>query len=129
MEKQGKVVSVLSPNEVVVNLGRVDGVRDDAQFLVFVLGEELTDPDTQESLGPLERVRGKGAAKHVQPHMTTVRSTERRRVRVDRVRPYAPTRIDRMLSSFPRDSEVVTEEVEEAAPFEDVKVGDLVRVV
>lgn len=73
----GKVVKILNPYEVVINLGAEDGVTKDDEFVVFEQGEEVTDPDTDESLGILEIVRGQGVAKHVQEKLTTLRSTER----------------------------------------------------
>jgi len=73
----GKVVKILNPYEVVISLGAEDGVAKDDEFVVFEQGEEVSDPDTGESLGTLEIVRGQGRAKHVQERLTTLRSTER----------------------------------------------------
>jgi len=129
MSKQGKVVKVLSPLEVVVDIGNADGVGTSSRFLVFRHGEEIKDPDTNESLGILEIVRGRGEAKHVQEHLTTVRSIERRVERRDRVRQRLVGQFERLIQIAPAESEMVTEEVEVLAPFEQVQTGDLVRVL
>lgn len=124
--KEAKVVRIVSPNEIVANLGVTDGVDESTSFLVYALGDEITDPDSGESLGNLEIVRGRGTTKHVQARMTTIRSAERRKVIRDRVRPIPQDTVDRMMSPFPK-TETVTDVVEEPAPFEGVRVGDFVR--
>ena len=111
MSKEAKVVKVLSPNEIVVNLGSADGVDSTSRFLVFTLGGELKDPDTGESLGVLEIVRGRGEAKHVQERLTTVRSIERN-INQAATRP---------LLGVPG--------ANDPAPFDNVSVGDLVRLL
>jgi hypothetical protein len=75
-KRLGKVVKVLNAFEVVINLGSRDGVSTDDEFVVYAEGEELTDPDTGESLGTLEIVRGQAFAKHVQDKITTLRSKQ-----------------------------------------------------
>ena len=124
---EGKVVHKLSPTELVINIGRSHGVQEGSRFIVFALGDEIAEPDTGESLGALEIVRGRAEAKHVQEKMTTILSTEKRWVPQDR---------QRLVSGAawfvgpgrPR-TETVTEEVEVPSPFEGVQVGDLVRVL
>jgi hypothetical protein len=102
---QGKVVRVLSPTELVINLGSSHGVIEDSKFIVFALGEEMKDPDTGESLGQLEIVKGRAEVKHVQEKMSTVRSTEQQK-------------------SFTLNGVTWIE-----APLEGVQVGDLVRAL
>lgn len=123
---EGKVIHKLSPTELVVNIGRSLGVREGSRFIVFALGDELKDPDTGESLGALEIVRGRAEAKHVQEKMTTILCTDKRRVPRERQRLVSSTRFTAL--GMPR-TETVTEEVEVLAPFEGVQVGDLVRVL
>ena len=123
---EGKVVHKLSPTELVINIGRSHGVQEDSRFIVFALGDEIPDPDTGESLGTLEIVRGRAEAKHVQEKMTTILSTEKRRVPRERQRLVFGSPF---TSSITPRTETVTEEVEVPAPFEGVQVGDLVRVL
>lgn len=123
---QGKVIRKLSPTELVVNIGRSHGVDESSRFIVFALGDEVNDPDTGESLGSLEIVRGRAEAKHVQEKMSTIRSVEKRRVTMDRERPLPR---DPIFSQIVPRTEIVTEEVEVTIPFEGVQDGDLVRVL
>jgi len=82
-QKVGKVVRINTdqspPIELVVSLGSTDGVSMRDTFLIYAIGEEIKDPETGESLGQLEIVRGRGKAKHVQPSMTTVTALTRRK--------------------------------------------------
>ena len=70
----GKVVSVLDEYKIVINKGYSDGVSKADRFLVYYLGEEMFDPDTNESLGTLEIICGEGKPEHIQEHITTITS-------------------------------------------------------
>ena len=129
-QKVGKVVRVNTdqnpPVEIVVNLGLSDGVSMKDIFLVYAIGDEIRDPDTGESLGKLEIVRGRGKAKHIQPNMTTVTALTRHKHVIRK----APSLVHSLgLSTYPAPPTEVVEETEEEIPFEDVNVGDLVRVL
>jgi len=118
MPTEGKVVHVnrtSSPsNEIVVNVGSEHGVNMRSTFLIYVLGDEIVDPDTGALLGRLERVHGRGKAKHVQSRMTTVAPITRTR-QVTR-------------KTYFGSPEVLQED--EDIPFDsDIDVGDLVRVL
>jgi hypothetical protein len=117
MPTEGKVIRILNPTQVVVNLGEVNSIAPFTSFLVFAMGEELEDPDTQEVLGRLEIVRGRGRAIHVQDRITTIESSEKRRV----------TKHIPQLSPYNLSQVVVPEDVEEIVAFDGVCVGDLVR--
>jgi hypothetical protein len=123
--KNGRVIRILNkdiygcPVEVVVDVGEVDGVTSRSQFLLYVLGEEIQNPDGGESLGRLEIVRGRGKAKHVQSRLTTVvpLSKTKRTIR----------RTSGGGLMFPAET---VEEEEELLPFDrDLKEGDWVRVL
>lgn len=75
----GKVVSIVDETSVVINLGSDHGVQPGHTFLIVGLGEMIMDPDSGESLGQLELVRGRAEAKHVQPRITTLTSIEKER--------------------------------------------------
>jgi len=80
-EPFAKVIKVINEYEVVINKGADDNIKDDNIFLVYNLGDELIDPDTNESLGRLELICGKAKVKHIQPKFTTLISSERGRPR------------------------------------------------
>ena len=74
----GKVILVLSPSELVINIGSREGVSPSSIFVVYALGAEVRDPDSDEPLGQLEIVKGRAEAKHVQEKMSTIRSSRLR---------------------------------------------------
>jgi hypothetical protein len=69
------VVFVLdNDKKVTINRGSENGVKKGDRFLIYAIGEELFDPDTNESLGELEIVKGTGRVIHVQQKMATIES-------------------------------------------------------
>lgn len=103
--------------EVVLNIGAQDGVNLNQKYVIFSLGPELKDPNTGESLGCFEVVRGQGRVTHVQERMCTLRSQNTR---------WEPrTALNAMVSIT--GGRVSGELQEVAAPFEEIYVGDLAR--
>lgn len=72
----GVVVHAEDEISVVINRGSEHGVTQGDKYLVYSLGVELFDPDSGESLGLLEKVRGKAVVKHVQDKMSTLETVE-----------------------------------------------------
>ena len=72
MSKQIKIVHVSDDNcDVSLNVGSINGVQEGDKFLVYSLSDhEIVDPDTGESLGYLEFVKGTGEVVHVQTGST-----------------------------------------------------------
>ena len=66
----GRVVRVMGDGRLVVNVGLVQGVVPGDAFVVFEEGEEITDPDSGESLGLLENVKLRVEAVHVQERIS-----------------------------------------------------------
>ena len=52
---RGKIARVLNSREVAINLGSEQGVRPGMYFDVVARHEDIVDPDTNESLGAVER--------------------------------------------------------------------------
>lgn len=70
-----KVVNVIDDYKLVLNIGSNDGAKEGQKYLIYEVGtEEIFDPDTNESLGFLELVKGTGIITHVQPKMSTIES-------------------------------------------------------
>ena len=67
----GRIVRGLDDDRWVLNTGLEAGVKGDDRFVVFELGEEIADPETGESLGALELVKGHLRVVHVQSRMAT----------------------------------------------------------
>lgn len=70
------VAKIINERRVVLNKGEQDGISDGDDFVVFSLGEEVHDPKTGESLGILEKIKGKGEVIHVQDNMCTIETYE-----------------------------------------------------
>ena len=121
-EKQVKVVSVVSPFQIVINAGAETGLRMKQKVMIYAIGEMMTDPDSGEELEHLEIVKGTGRIIHLQGKISTVKS--------DMVEE-TPRHIKRRttLGSF---SAVLgpseeTEIVKEDIPFIEPQIGDWVR--
>ncbi|AXT34885.1 hypothetical protein D1820_07850 [Phaeobacter sp. LSS9] len=69
-----RVVQIVDDYEVVVNRGTTHGLKNGDHFMVFAVGDEIFDPETNESLGRLETVRGRTVVTHAQANMSTLRS-------------------------------------------------------
>jgi hypothetical protein len=122
------------PLNVVINHGSRQGVKVGDQFVVFGIGPHIADPDTGEDLGILERVRGRGEVLHVQEHLATIRSSERRRTRpAKRVIRDPATRaaLGLGLAGIFASTNLVEEELspEEEVPFNSVQLGDFAKPI
>jgi len=71
-----KVAHVLDEYKVVINRGSDQGVKIGDTYLVYTIGPDIIDPETKESLGPLEIVRGRTVVRHVQEKLSTLETTE-----------------------------------------------------
>ena len=122
----GKVIHVFSPTKVVINMGSEKDVEEGDRFMIFVYGPELHDPETRESLGRLEIVKGKGRAIHIQDKMATIETDERvRSKKVIRRTPPTLASIAGLMNPMGGSEEII----EEGPPkeFYDVNEEDLVR--
>jgi hypothetical protein len=66
----GKIVKLLGKGRAVANIGLEASVRPGDVFAIFELGDEILDPESGDSLGVLEMVKGTVVAEHVQPRLT-----------------------------------------------------------
>jgi Flagellar assembly protein T, C-terminal domain len=73
MAVEGKVAKILG-NEIVINRGRREGVRQGMLFEVFASeGEEVWDPDTGETLGTVEDVKAQAEVTEVKDRLAVAR--------------------------------------------------------
>src|SRR4028118_588939 len=73
MAVEGKVAKLLG-NEIVINRGRREGVRQGMLFEVFAPeGEEVWDPDTGETLGTVEDVKAQAEVTEVKERLAVAR--------------------------------------------------------
>ena len=74
MAVEGKVAKILGNNEIVINRGRGQGVRQGMLFEIFTPeGEEVWDPDTGETLGTVEDVKAKAEVTEVKDRLAVAR--------------------------------------------------------
>ena len=80
MSNQSKLTATVAyaPDEynVAINRGSVHGVKVGDTYLIYAIGPDIIDPETDESLGPLEVVRGRAVVRHVQEKISTLESIE-----------------------------------------------------
>lgn len=69
-----KVAAVVDDTTLVLNVGSRQGVHEGMLFAVVAEHQDIADPDTGESLGKWESVKGRVVVTHVQERMATARS-------------------------------------------------------
>src|SRR3546814_411473 len=75
-----KIAGLIDQYRIVINRGRDSGVKLGQRFQIYQIGDEIEDPDTGESLGRLEVIKGIGEVIHVQPKMATLQTTEKHEI-------------------------------------------------
>ncbi len=70
MAIEGRIAKIISEYEVIINKGHSDGVNESVRFVVYTEVDDVIDPDTGDSLGKWELVKGRLAPTHVQKRMT-----------------------------------------------------------
>lgn len=73
MEKIYKVIKIVDDETLVINAGYNDGIETGDKFEIYSTGEEIKDPDTNETLGTLDLVKEKVEAIDVFPKMCICR--------------------------------------------------------
>ncbi|WP_140420542.1 hypothetical protein [Novosphingobium sp. B 225] len=122
-----RVAAIIDDFHIVLNVGRDDGIQSVQKFLIYGLGQEITDPETGESLGILEIIRGRGKVVHLQDRFCTIKSIDTRQLPgikkiVTRNNPF---RIAGLGAPPVEEIEEGNRTVDE--PFEDAEIGDFAR--
>lgn len=78
---EGKVAKILDDQTLVLNVGKAQGVEQGMVFCVYAPVEDVTDPDTGESLGTWEAVKGYVQATHPQDRLAVCRAFSPKTVR------------------------------------------------
>ena len=74
------IAKIIDETRVVLAAGKEQGVREGMEFVIYGLGPEVFDPETKQSLGQLELVKGRVIASYVQDKICTAR-TRRQSIR------------------------------------------------
>lgn len=113
------VAKVTDDFTLTINRGAIHGISKGDKFLVYAIDpEELIDPETKESLGHLELIRGTGIAIHVQEKMTTIKSNRYKDGRITRRQTGALAIVS---------GEIIEESGKEIMPFDEPEIGDMVK--
>lgn len=124
------VVKVLDEYTVVINRGREHGVSKGDYFLVYCVdSEELTDPETGESLGHLEIVRGTGSVIHVQQKISTLKSIKTDYKNIVRKITHPGLGLGGFIGSRYSQKETVEEAEKTELPFDEAEIRDSVKPV
>jgi len=130
---KGKVARILNEFQLVLNVGGKQGVKQGMAFIVYEEGDEIKDPDSGESLGKMEIVKGEMVASHVQDALCVVQSKEAQQAekptvlsaKLAEVTPYSKSKLEKDHQKlFVRQSDVSG--LGAAGP---IVVGDLARTV
>lgn len=113
---EAKVASIIDDFRVVINKGESDDINVGHRFLVIKIGDEIFDPDTNESLGRVEIVKGKGKVTHIQNKMATLQTIEKHEIK-------------RKASSIFAIAAGTQEVSREPKAFIDPEVGDIARLL
>lgn len=127
MEKKiYKIASVRDEYTLVLSAGENNGIKKDFRFLIYSIGEEIFDPDSGESLGRLEIVKGTGIVTHVQDKICTLESDMYSKPK-DIITKRIPAMRGILGDGF---SEITTEKGEQyRIPFSDVSKGDYAKYI
>lgn len=78
----GKIAKIQDKYRVIINKGRIDGVKPNMKFYVYEEGDEIVDPDTKEFIEKEEVLKGYLKTIHVQDKISILESDEKESVTV-----------------------------------------------
>lgn len=118
-----KVIKVIDNKTLVINAGFKKNIIDNYEFLVYEIGEELFDPDTNESLGKLEIIKGTAKPIHIQENMAIIQS--------NRYNIVEDKKIIKKSSLFvgSQVEEIIEPRERTIKPFNNPAIGDFVKIL
>ena len=128
---EGKVAAILNERDLVINKGKISGVKKDMIFGVLETKEGIKDPDTGEVLGSVEGVKIKVKVVEVQPKLSVCRTYETFQVNIGGTRKPLfpvifeppPKWVTRVKTLKSQDAEF--KDLDETGSF--VRIGDKIR--
>lgn len=117
-----RVVKVIHDSKVVANRGSTHGIIVGRRAVLYSVGDEIIDPETQASLGKLELPKGTGVVTSVQAMMCILESDRVRKGRAKKI-----VRRPAMSFMLETSEEVLETAPDEALSFDDPEPGDYVR--
>jgi hypothetical protein len=131
----GAVAKILTARELVINRGREHGVKVGMKFQVLdPKGEDISDPETDETLGSIDRPKVSVEITAVEEKLSVARTFHSRKVNVGGIygglsglaRQFEPPRYETRYDTLKTD-ESTWEDLDESESF--VKTGDPVREI
>lgn len=116
------VAKVIDDYKLVINRGSEHGIREGQRMLVYCISDEdIKDPETGESLGFLELVRGTGKIIFIQEKISILESDKFHK-------------IDSSFRSFESGLRKVLDEINKSydgkrVPFDNPQIGDKVKPI
>ena len=119
---KGKVIRIISPLSVIVNIGLKDGITTGTDLVIYEEGQDIQEPDGK-SLGKIEFVKARLRVTHAQENFSIAESAEREDM----------TTISGSIAtslSFKKSLLVNEKQIEPLTAFDKtVKKGDFVRAI
>lgn len=130
MAKIFKVAKILDDDmKLVINAGTNEKIKEGYRFLIYSLGEDVLDPDTQKSLGPLEIIKGTGVVVHVQEQICTIESDMEIKGRTIQTKVKPPAWMGPSSIFGERERTEIRQEDPMEKPFENPEVGDFAKYI
>ena len=133
-----QIVDIIDNLNVVMNAGENREVKIGNQFLIVGIGKEIFDPDTAESLGFVEIIKGNVKVVHVQEKMATLQSADlikkpdvREITKVSKSNEGRDA-LTRMLSNFSPSqttTEIIKPQEANLKPLNNVEIGDKIILI
>ena len=71
-----KIAKILDNFTYVINKGALEGVKKGQKCYIYIIGEEIVDPNTGKNLGNLEIPKAYCTVTHVQDNMSVIQSDD-----------------------------------------------------
>lgn len=128
----GKIVKVLDDYNYVstINQDSMEDINVGHNYTIVGLADEIIDPDTGESLGQLEIVKGKVRAMHVQAKLLSLTSAEYSQKKEERsIVKITEKKQNAFMPIITRETETITPGDTILRPIKNVKLGDIVAII
>jgi len=130
MAKIFKVAKILDDDmKLVLNAGTNEKIKEGYRFLIYSLGEDVLDPDTQNSLGPLEIIKGTGVVVHVQEQICTIKSDMEVKGKTIQTKVKSPAWMQHLSMFGEGEKTEIRQEDPMEKPFENPEVGDFAKYI
>lgn len=134
LSSEALVAKELDDYTLVINKGSKDGVENEQRFQIYSMGEEIFDPETKESLGKVEIIKGTGKVVHVQERIATLRSDMKtppaKTIKtIKKGRSLLPIALATAYASLSAPQEIEEYLTSERIPFSEAEVNDHVRPI